>query len=161
MTKNKSFTPDPALWLSYATFLLTTITPPSPTRARALLPRATQSVPSPQHRYLTQKFAALEFKHGDPERGRTIFEGLVTTWPKKWDIWDVYASLEMSHGGGENVRALFERMSRGIVKKRRAETVFKRWREWEVKNGGDAKAVDRAEREWSERKAAAQGEEEE
>lgn len=115
MAKNKSFTPDPALWLSYATFLLTTLAPASPQRARALLARATQSVPSSQHRYLTQKFAALEFKSGDPERGRTIFEGLVTTWPKKWDVWDVYVDLERSHGSEENVRALFERDRKSVV----------------------------------------------
>ncbi|KAF2438325.1 rRNA biogenesis protein-like protein RRP5, partial [Karstenula rhodostoma CBS 690.94] len=153
MTKNKSFTPDPALWLSYATFLLITLTPASPTRARALLSRATQSVPAPQHRYLTQKFAALEFKHGDAERGRTIFEGLVSAWPKKWDVWDVYTSLEINHGGVENVRGLFERMGRADMKKRRAEAVFRRWREWEASVGGDVKKVDKAEREWGEKKA--------
>ncbi|KAF2681518.1 rRNA biogenesis protein-like protein RRP5 [Lentithecium fluviatile CBS 122367] len=158
MTKNKSFTPDPALWLSYATFLMATLSPPSPTRARALLPRATQSVLSSQHRYLTQKFASLEFKlpNGDPERGRTIFEGLVSTWPKKWDIWDVYVSLEISHGGEENVRGLFERMAKTGMKKRRAETVFKRWREWEESVGdtdGIKKAV-KAEAEWKEKREA-------
>lgn len=153
MTKNKSFTPDPALWLSYATFLLTTLTPSSPARARALLSRATQSVPAPQHRYLTQKFAALEFKHGDAERGRTIFEGLVSAWPKKWDVWDVYASLEISHGGVENVRALFERMGKADMKKRRAEQVFKRWREWEGSVGGEVKRVDKAEQVWNEKRA--------
>lgn len=153
MTKTKSFTPDPALWLSYATFLLTTLSPPSPTRARALLARATQSVPSIQHRYLTQKFATLEFKHGDPERGRTIFEGLVTTWPNKGDVWDVYLSLEESHGSEENVRSLFERMLKASGKKRRAEVVFKRWRAWEEKVGGNTKNVDAAEAAWNEKKA--------
>lgn len=152
MTKTKSFTPDPALWLSYATFLLTTLTPPSPTRARALLPRATQSVPASQHRYLTQKFAALEFKHGDPERGRTLFEGLVAAWPKKWDVWDVYVSLEQSHGTEEGVRALFERMSKAGGKKRRGEVVFRRWKEWEKGVGGDVGRVDRAEKAWRESK---------
>ncbi|KAF1973855.1 rRNA biogenesis protein-like protein RRP5 [Bimuria novae-zelandiae CBS 107.79] len=160
MTKNKSFTPDPTLWLSYATFLLTTLSPPSPTRARALLPRATQSVPSPQHRYLTQKFASLEFKHGDPERGRTIFEGLVSTWPNKGDLWDVYVSLEQSHGSEENVRDLFERMGKRGMKKKRAEVVFRRWREWEGKVGGDLGKVDAAEQTWSEkREKAGEGEE--
>lgn len=153
MTKNKSFTPDPAFWLSYAAFLLATISPPSPQRARALLSRATQSVPSAQHRYLTQKFAALEFKSGDPERGRTIFEGLVTTWPKKWDIWDVYLALEKSHGNDDYVRALFERMSKVDMKKKRAEAIFKRWREWETSvTGGDVRKVDAAEMAWNEKK---------
>jgi rRNA biogenesis protein RRP5 len=158
MMKNKAFTPDPAFWLSYASFLMGTLSPPSPTRARALLPRATQSVPPSQHRHLTQKFATLEFKlpNGDAERGRTIFEGLVSTWPRKWDIWDVYVSLEMGHGGEENVRALFERMIKVGTKKRRAETVFKRWREWEESIGntdGVKKAV-KAEADWRAKKEA-------
>lgn len=143
MMKNKSFTPDPKFWLSYATFLMDVLVPSSPTRARALLQRATQSVPSHEHRYLTQKFAALEFKspNGDAERGRTIFEGLVSTWPKKGDVWDVYLSLEMSHGSEDNVRDLFERMSK-VGKKKRAQQVFKKWAEWE-NSVGNKKGVER------------------
>ncbi|PVI02391.1 hypothetical protein DM02DRAFT_612945 [Periconia macrospinosa] len=157
MTKNKSFTPDPTLWLSYASFLMATLSPPSPARARALLSRATQSVPSQQHQHLTQKFASLEFKspNGDPERGRTIFEGLVSTWPKKWDLWDVYLAQEISHGSEENVRALFERMVKAKgLKKRRADILFKKWREWEEKVGSKdgVKKARAAEIAWNEKK---------
>lgn len=144
MMKNKSFTQDPHFWVSYATFLMDVLSPPSPTRARALLQRATQSVPSSQHRYLTQKFAALEFKsaNGDSERGRTIFEGLVSTYPKKGDVWDMYLSLEQNHGGSEDgVRDLFERMTK-VGKKKRVMSVFKKWAEWE-NSVGNAKGVER------------------
>ncbi|KAJ4323696.1 rRNA biogenesis protein rrp5 [Neodidymelliopsis sp. IMI 364377] len=163
MMKNKSFTPDPAFWLGYATFLMDVISPPSPQRARALLQRATQSVPSAQHRYLTQKFAALEFKspNGDAERGRTIFEGLVSTFPKKGDVWDVYLSLEMSHGTDEGVRALFERASKASGKKKRAMSVFKKWAEWESSNG-NVKGVERVkalEEQWREEKAGKEDDE--
>ncbi|KAF2658858.1 rRNA biogenesis protein-like protein RRP5 [Lophiostoma macrostomum CBS 122681] len=157
MTKTKVFTPDPLLWLSYATFLLSTLSPPSPSRAHALLPRAVQSVPAEQHRYLTSKFAALEYKspNGDPERGRTIFEGLVDLYPKRGDLWDMYLSLEMGHGGEEQVRGLFERMSKA-AKRKRGEKMFARWRAWEegLGNGG-GKGVDRVlalEQEWREKK---------
>lgn len=157
MMKNKSFTPDPQFWLSYAAFLMDVISPPSPARARALLQRATQSVAFQQHRYLTQKFAALEFKspNGDAERGRTIFEGLVSTYAKKGDVWDMYLSLEMSHGNAENVRDLFERMSK-VTKKKRAQTVFKKWAEWEnsVGNSKGVKRVKALEEQWREAKAA-------
>ncbi|KAF2826020.1 nucleic acid-binding protein [Ophiobolus disseminans] len=161
MTKNKSFTPDPNFWLGYASFLMDVATPPSPTRARALLQRATQSVPSPQHRHLTQKFAALEFKspNGDAERGRTIFEGLVSTWPKKFDVWDVYLSLEMGHGSQGNVRDLFERMSK-VGKKKRAATLFAKWAEWED-SVGNKKGVERVralESQWKEAKESKEDE---
>lgn len=156
MAKNKTFTSTPSLWLSYASFLISTLEPPSPARARNLLQRATQSVPSTEHRYLTTKFAALEFKseNGDPERGRTIFEGLVSTWPKKGDVWDVYLSLEIAHGGEENVRSLFERMAKLKMKKRRAAGFFKKWVDWEESIGNEkgVSKVKAAEQEWSEKK---------
>lgn len=139
MTSNKSFTQNPSLWLAYASFLSTARA--NPAKARALLQRATQSVPGKEHRYLTAKFAALEFKspNGDPERGRTIFEGLLSTWPKKWDLWDMFVDLEMSHGEEANVRDLFERMAstggQAKLKKKRAKYVFKKWLEWEEKFG--------------------------
>ncbi|KAF2851512.1 rRNA biogenesis protein-like protein RRP5 [Plenodomus tracheiphilus IPT5] len=163
MVKNKSFTPDPQFWLSYAAFLMDVLSPPSPTRARALLQRATQSVASREHRYLTQKFAALEFKspNGDAERGRTIFEGLVSTYAKKGDVWDMYLSLEMSHGSPENVRDLFERMAK-TTKKKRAQTVFAKWAVWEARLGNN-KGVERVkalEEQWREAKASKEDDEE-
>ncbi|EFQ89360.1 hypothetical protein CFE70_003045 [Pyrenophora teres f. teres 0-1] len=156
MMKNKSFTQDPKFWLSYAAFLMDVLQPPSASQARALLQRATQSVASTQHRYLTQKFAALEFKspNGDAERGRTIFEGLVDTFAKKGDVWDMYLMLEQSHGDEDKVRDLFERMTK-VGKSSRVRSVFKKWAEWE--NGvGSKKGVERVkmlEEQWREKKA--------
>ncbi|KAK8154666.1 hypothetical protein IWX90DRAFT_62613 [Phyllosticta citrichinensis] len=148
MSKNKSLTPNPSFWLNYATFLLTTLNEPA--RARALLPRALQSIPpKPQHaRHLTAKFAALEFQspHGDAERGRTVFEGLLSTYPKRWDLWDMLVDLEkslMKHAGSsksqgakDNVSKLYERMAGMKMKAKRARFVFRKWAEWEEKEGG-------------------------
>ena len=163
MTKNKSFTPTPTLWLSYASFLLSTLQPPSPARAHALLQRATQSVPESQHRYLTSKFAALEFKsaNGDPERGRTLFEGLLDVWPKKGDLWDMYLSLEIAHGDQDKVRGLFERMIKLKGKKKRTLGIFGQWAKWEeqVGNKKGVEKVKTLEREWREKKDEAEGEE--
>ncbi|KAF2088033.1 nucleic acid-binding protein [Saccharata proteae CBS 121410] len=163
MTKNKSITPNPSFWINYATFLMTTLSQPA--RARQLLPRATQSVPTPMHRHLTAKFAALEFQspNGDPERGRTIFEGLLATWPKRWDLWDMFLALEMVHGTQEGVRGLWERMSKMGMKKRRARYVFGKWAEWEQKSGQGKKGAERVEglaREYVERMKAKGGEDE-
>ena len=40
------------------------------------------------------KFAQLEYKLGDAERGRTIFEGIVDSQPKRWDLWQIYIDME-------------------------------------------------------------------
>ena len=159
MVANKEFRASPALWLNYATFLLNNFNDAA--RARSMLSRSLQSVPTNEHRLLTAKFASLEFhsKHGDPERGRTIFEGLFSEWPKWSSGWDMWVDLEqarLSHvatkgskeqkeerkEGREKVRALYERMAGQKMKKRRAKFVFKRWLEFEEKEG-DAKGVER------------------
>lgn len=36
------------------------------------------------------KFAQLEYQIGNPMKGRTMFEELLSTYPKKIDLWTVY-----------------------------------------------------------------------
>ncbi|KAI9840320.1 MAG: rRNA biogenesis protein rrp5 [Sclerophora amabilis] len=85
----------PALWHNYLSFLMHTARDPS--KARTTLARALQSLPPHNHIQITSQFACLEFRAeaGDPERGRTIFEGLLDTWPKRWDLWGVWLDMEI------------------------------------------------------------------
>jgi rRNA biogenesis protein RRP5 len=123
----KTLSATQSFWLNYMTFLMTTANKPD--EARSLLRRATQSVPENEHRSLTAKLGALEFRspNGDAERGRTIFEGLLSTFPKQGDLWDIYVDLEKSFGHRENARKLYERMGNSRMKKKRAKFVFKKW----------------------------------
>jgi len=142
MTKIKDITAAVGFWSNYAAFLMTTMNKPD--EARKLLQRAMQSVPQFEHVQLTTKFGALEFhsRNGDAERGRTIFEGLLSTFPKRWDLWDQFVDLERAKGESENVRALFERMAGAKMKPRRAKFVFKRWLAFEEKEG-DNKRIEK------------------
>ena len=135
MMKQKQTTVDPRFWINYATFLMTTVN--NPTRARSLLQRAMQSVQPQHHRELTSKFGVLEFKspNGDAERGRTVFEGLLATFPKRYDLWDVFISLEVANGEIDNARALYERLSQQKMKANKAKALFKRWHAFEEKHG--------------------------
>ena len=139
----------------------------SPTQARALLPRALQALPPHAHLGMTSKFAQLEFTspHGDAERGRTMFEGLLATWPKRLDLWNVLLDKEMEQDKDDEkhnrVRRVFERMTKGKLKVKQAKWVFKRWLEYEEKEGDErsqervkakaAEFVKRMEREKAER----------
>jgi len=130
---------------------------------------------------LLPKFAALEFRspNGDREQGRTLFENLLATYPKKFDLWNQLMDLETSpsaNGGTANpavIRDLFERGSKVKgLKPKQAKSWFRRWAQYEEKNG-DAKSRERVSakaQEWArtaaERKKQAeakqaQGEEEE
>ena len=142
----KKYTQNPAFYLNYATFLMTTLDLAG--RARNILPRALQALPPHTHLNMTSKFAQLEFssRNGDPERGRTMFEGLLSKWPKRLDLWNVLLDLEMGQGEGEErkarVRSIFERVIQGKLNSRKAKWVFKRWLEYEEREG-DEKAQER------------------
>jgi rRNA biogenesis protein RRP5 len=145
MRKNRDISSDPNYWLNYATFLMTTMNRPED--ARALLQRATQSVPTHQHAHLISRFGALEFQspHGDIERGRTIFEGLVDTYKNGHDLWDQYLAQEMgSRGDVEKARALFERMAKMKMRPKRARYMFKKWLDWERKLTEEGTASDKS-----------------
>ncbi|PMB66389.1 rRNA biogenesis protein rrp5 [Beauveria bassiana] len=137
----------PSVWMNYAHFLH--VTRNDPARARALLPRASQQLGAAQAVTIVPRFAALEFHspNGEPERGRTMFAGLLDTWPKKGDLWNQLLDLEMgvlAGGGGTAaadptaVRDVFERRTRVKgLKPQQAEKWFRRWTTFE--EGIDAK----------------------
>ena len=162
----------PSVWTNYAHFLHVTMK--APQRARALLPRATQQLDSHHSQSMVSRFAALEFRspNGEPERGRTMFEGLLAAWPKKGDLWNQLLDLETGIAGSEAdpvaVRDVFERRTRVKgLKPQQAEKWFRRWAAWEEKL--DPKGRDRVmakAQEWAatfkakkEAEAAAQDEE--
>ena len=64
-----------------------------------------------------------------------MFEGLLSKWPKRLDLWNVLLDLEMGQGEGEEkmgrVRGVFERIVKGKLNGRKAKWVFKRWLEFE------------------------------
>jgi len=47
------------------------------------------------------RFARMEYSlaGGDTERGRTMFERILHTYPKRNDIWALYIDLVLKHGG--------------------------------------------------------------
>lgn len=50
------------------------------------------------------KFAQLEFRYGDAERGRTLFDKVLTSYPKRTDLWSVFIDLMVKHGSQKDVR---------------------------------------------------------
>ncbi|KAI0460340.1 hypothetical protein F5B21DRAFT_451192 [Xylaria acuta] len=134
----------PDVWHNYAHWLHAVQNEPD--RARALLSRATQALPDHARLPLMTKFAALEYNspNGSAERGRTMFEGLIATFSKRFDLW----SQLLDHEDGPNadkavIRDVFDRATKVKgLKARPAKKWFKRWADWEAKNG-DAKSQER------------------
>jgi len=87
--------------------------------ARALLPRSLKSLEKQNRklfyisgtaqadqidREMIEKMAILEFKHGEAERGKTLFEGLLERSGKKLDLWSVYIDQMARTGDIQGVR---------------------------------------------------------
>jgi len=65
---------------------------------KTVLQRALQALSKDQHVNMISKYGMLEFKHGAPENGRTMLEGIVSNYPKRMDIWSIYMDMEMKYG---------------------------------------------------------------
>ncbi|KAF5000715.1 hypothetical protein FGRMN_1556 [Fusarium graminum] len=136
----------PNVWLNYAHFLH--VTRKDPARSRALLPRATQQLGKQHEKNLMSRFAALEFRspNGEPERGRTMFEGLLSVYPKQGDLWSQRLDLEIGlpESDPTAIRDVFESRTRVKgLKPLQAEKWFRRWAEWEEKLDGKGKGKEK------------------
>jgi rRNA biogenesis protein RRP5 len=136
----KKFAQDPKVWVNYASFLLNKMADTGAEKAHALLSRALKTLPQFTHFDITKSFARLEFTstHGLPERGRTIFEGLIASFPKRVDLFDVLLDLEINATkDDEQVRATFERIFTLKLKPKQARSFFKRWDRFETDRGDE------------------------
>eukprot|EP00122_Pirum_gemmata_P002129 Pgem_evm1s1927 len=79
---------------------------------RAALKNALSRLPKRKHIATISKFAQMEFKYGEPERGRTIFEELLSSYPKRVDLWSVYIDQELRVDDVNVIRRLFDRFER-------------------------------------------------
>jgi len=114
---------------------------------KQVLQRALQAMPKDQHVNIISKFGMLEFKSGQPESGRTMFEGIVSNYPKRMDIWAIYMDMEAKYGQGNvtQARHLFERClsSEHIQKKpKKMKLVFQKYMEFESKHGNKGNLAD-------------------
>ena len=75
-----------------------------------------------------------------------MFEGLLSTWPKRLDLWNILLDLELQQGEiaerRERIRSVFERIIRGKLNARKAKWIFKRWLQYEEQEG-DSKSQER------------------
>eukprot|EP00339_Tiarina_fusa_P025500 CAMPEP_0117002552 /NCGR_PEP_ID=MMETSP0472-20121206/4182_1 /TAXON_ID=693140 ORGANISM="Tiarina fusus, Strain LIS" /NCGR_SAMPLE_ID=MMETSP0472 /ASSEMBLY_ACC=CAM_ASM_000603 /LENGTH=1199 /DNA_ID=CAMNT_0004702935 /DNA_START=255 /DNA_END=3854 /DNA_ORIENTATION=- len=76
----KKYKRSKGIWIKYCTFKMTN---GESDAAHKLFQRAIELLPQRKHIALINKFAQIEYKIGDAERGRTMYEGIVSNYPKK------------------------------------------------------------------------------
>nr|XP_057914269.1 protein RRP5 homolog isoform X2 [Doryrhamphus excisus] len=128
----KRFRQNKAVWLSYGNFLLQQ---GESDASAALLQRALKSLPSKESVDVIAKFAQLEFRYGNTERGHAMFDKVLTSYPKRTDLWSVFIDLMVKHGAQKEVRALFDRVIHLSVSVKNIKFFFKRYLDYEKKHG--------------------------
>ncbi|KAJ3122551.1 rRNA biogenesis protein rrp5 [Physocladia obscura] len=103
--------------------------------SRQILQRSLKSLAKRKHLKIICKFAQMEFKHGEAERGRTLFEGIVSNHPKRLDMWSIYLDMEIRNGDVDHTRRLFERVLALKQSSRKMKFVFKKYLEFEKTKG--------------------------
>ncbi|CAM9127824.1 unnamed protein product [Choristocarpus tenellus] len=105
---SKKFRQSKKVWMAYH---LSRLKQGDDEGARELLQRSLQSLGRHKHIAVITRFALNEYEYGSLERGRSIFEGLMGSYPKRLDLWNVYLDKEIKTGDKRGARNLFERMT--------------------------------------------------
>uniref|UniRef100_A0A8B9Z698 Protein RRP5 homolog n=1 Tax=Buteo japonicus TaxID=224669 RepID=A0A8B9Z698_9AVES len=152
-TMLKRFRQEKSVWLKYASFLLKQ----GQTEAtHRLLERALKALPTKEHVDLISRFAQLEFRFGDPEHAKALFESTLSSYPKRTDIWSIYMDIMIKHGSQKEVRDIFERVIHLSLAPKKMKFFFKRYLDYEKKFGTaeSVLAVKRAALEYVETKSS-------
>ncbi|XP_041116751.1 protein RRP5 homolog [Polyodon spathula] len=131
-TMLRRFRQERSVWLSCAAFYLR--------RGRTdethrLLQRALKCLPDKEHVDLIVKFAQLEFRFGDAERAKSMFESTLGNYPRRTDLWSVYIDMMIKYGSQKEVRSILERVIHLSLAAKRIKFFFKRYLEYEKKHG--------------------------
>jgi len=81
------------------------------------------------------KFAQIEFRYGDPERGKTMYEKLVLSHPRRTDLWSSYADQLTRSGDFNAARALYTRISTLGLQAKKMKALFGKWLDFEKVHG--------------------------
>lgn len=95
---------------------------------------------------LRKKAAMLYYEIGESEKGRTLFENLVSEKPKRSDLWVIYIQLEEKVANLDAVRDLFERVMYSKLSPKTSKTLARKYYEYELSNNNKEKANEIANR---------------
>jgi len=131
-TLARKFRPKKEVWVRYGQFYFKNS---RKEEGRGVFTRALQNLEVKEAADITSKFAQMEFNFGDTERGKTMYEKLVSTYPKRVDIWKSYTEQLTRIGDVDASRALFERISTLGLQAKKMKPLFAKWLEFETTYG--------------------------
>ncbi|CAK9818726.1 Protein RRP5 homolog [Anthophora quadrimaculata] len=104
-------------------------------KSRHIMQRALQSLPASEHVNLLARFAILENKFGDKERSQTLFEQILSSYPKRVDIWSCYVDSLTKSNDIDIARKVLERAVVQTLPPRKMKSLFKKFISFEEQHG--------------------------
>ena len=95
------------------------------------------SLTNQEHVDIILKKAELEFKYGEKERGKTNLEHLLSTYPKRTDVWSIYLDLLIAAGDYDDVRSVFSRILALNLRLYKLKPLFKNYLRFERNYGSE------------------------
>jgi ribosomal protein S1 len=129
----KKFKESLKAWLAFANWMM----PIEPDTSHQVLTDSLKALPKKNHIEMTLQFALLEYSQGEPRRGRTLFEGIIASYPKRLDVWLVYLAQEQKkpEENINQIRVIYERLLSQSLSTKKAKHVFKQYLDFEKTHG--------------------------
>lgn len=139
-TMRRKFKTSAAVWLASCQFELEQRK--NHEGAATLFDASLKSLPTHKHLPVIQKFAGLEYEFGSHERARTIFDGMVASYPKRLDLWSVYLDKEIKFMQETDedlgrIRGLFDRLVHMKFSSKKMKFLFKKYLAFENTHGSE------------------------
>ncbi|XP_017888354.1 protein RRP5 homolog [Ceratina calcarata] len=104
-------------------------------KSRHIMQRALQSLPPSEHVNLMARFALLENRFQDKERAQTLFEQILSSYPKRVDVWCCYVDCLVKTNDIDLARKVLERAVVQTLPPRKMKTLFKKFIAFEEQYG--------------------------
>lgn len=144
--KAPQFRKSKKVWMAYHSLLLraasastvgATNSDSKANEAKKELARALQSLSQHKHLEVIKHFALAEFDHGSIDRGRVLFEEMLSNYPKRTDLWHIYVDKEAKLNNVQEARQLFERMITLKTSAKNMKAIFKKYLFFESRFGDE------------------------
>merc|ERR1712150_199951 len=120
------------VWIDFGAFLFKQ---GNTSEAHSIMHRSLKSLPKAQHIDVLSKYAQNEFIYGAVERGKTLFENILSSYPRRSDVWSLYVDMLVKVNDIDLARLVLERQLQSTVSKKGVNNAFKKWMEFEKRHG--------------------------
>ncbi|XP_067634673.1 rRNA biogenesis protein RRP5 [Eurosta solidaginis] len=104
-------------------------------RAQQLLHKALACLPEREHVNTIVAFGNLNHKYGNNEMAQTLLDQVVTSYPKRVDVWTQYVDMLVKAQMIDSARSVLERAIIQKIPMKKMRTIFKKYLEFEERFG--------------------------